>query len=171
MTSKKDETDKFMGTPLEKKDFENGSVIVTQWEPKLLYSWSTGKVVGRFLSELKNGKIAAIKCDSCKRTLIPPRMFCEICFSELKDWTFVKDTGTVNTFVISKIATDRSPLKEPKIAAVIDIDGSDGGILHMLGEVNPDDVKIGMKVQAVWKTQYERRGEITDIKYFKPIGD
>jgi hypothetical protein len=43
------------------------------------------------------------------------------------------------------------------------------GILHMLGEVGPDDVKIGMKVRAVWKKPEDRTGAITDILYFKPI--
>jgi uncharacterized OB-fold protein len=30
-------------------------------------------------------------------------------------------------------------------------------------------VKIGMRVQAVWKPENEREGAITDILYFKPI--
>ena len=53
----------------------------------------------------------------------------------------------------------------------LDIDGASPlhGILHKLGEVKPEDVKIGMKVKAVWKPAKEREGAITDIKYFKPI--
>ena len=41
--------------------------------------------------------------------------------------------------------------------------------MHLLGEVEPDEVKIGMKVQAVWKPAKERVGAITDILYFKPV--
>jgi uncharacterized OB-fold protein len=41
--------------------------------------------------------------------------------------------------------------------------------MHMLGEVDPNEVKIGMRVQAVWKPASERQGSITDILYFKPI--
>ena len=44
-----------------------------------------------------------------------------------------------------------------------------GGIMHKLGEVDPDAVKIGMRVQAVWKPEEEREGSITDILYFKPV--
>lgn len=36
-----------------------------------------------------------------------------------------------------------------------------------LGEVDFDQLKIGMKVQAVFKE--ERVGNILDIKYFKPL--
>jgi uncharacterized OB-fold protein len=32
-----------------------------------------------------------------------------------------------------------------------------------------EEIKIGMRVKAVWKTPEERVGAITDIKYFKPI--
>jgi uncharacterized OB-fold protein len=61
-------------------------------------------------------------------------------------------------------------LTEPEMPAVIDIDGTKpaAGIMHMLGEVDPDQVSIGMKVQAVWKAADEREGSILDIKYFRP---
>jgi len=54
---------------------------------------------------------------------------------------------------------------------VIWIDGSDGGFLHMLGEIKPDKVTIGMKVEAVWKSVGERTGSILDIAYFRPKTD
>jgi uncharacterized OB-fold protein len=41
--------------------------------------------------------------------------------------------------------------------------------MHLLGEVDPQQVEIGMKVQAVWKPAEEREGSILDIKYFKPV--
>ena len=55
--------------------------------------------------------------------------------------------------------------------AVIAIDGASPhmGILHKLGEVDPEKVYIGMRVKAVWKPEEEREGAITDIKYWKPI--
>jgi hypothetical protein len=38
----------------------------------------------------------------------------------------------------------------------------------MLGDVDPQQVHIGMKVQAVWKPPAEREGSILDIKHFRP---
>jgi uncharacterized OB-fold protein len=62
-------------------------------------------------------------------------------------------------------------VKEPEIPIVVEIDGASPlhGILHKLSEVKPEDVHIGMKVQAVWKPPKKREGAITDILYFKPI--
>jgi uncharacterized OB-fold protein len=62
-------------------------------------------------------------------------------------------------------------VKNPIIPAVIEIDGASKGmgIMHLLGEIDPKKVHIGMKVKAVWKSEKEREGAITDIKYWKPV--
>ena len=39
----------------------------------------------------------------------------------------------------------------------------------MLGDVDPEQLKIGMKVKAVFKVKKERQANILDIKYFKPL--
>ena len=55
---------------------------------------------------------------------------------------------------------------------MIRLDGaSQGGFLHKLGEVAPDDVAIGMAVEAVWRPLEERTGSILDIAYFRPRGE
>ncbi len=61
------------------------------------------------------------------------------------------------------------PLETPEIPAVIAIDGSSGGFLHVLGEVDPQEVRVGMAVEAVWKPVAERTGSILDIAYFRPV--
>ena len=79
-------------------------------------------------------------------------------------------SGTVETFSICHVTWDMRPLDEPQIPAVIRLDGtSEGGFLHLLGEVAPDDVRAGMQVEAVWKPAGERVGSILDIEYFRPL--
>jgi hypothetical protein len=84
---------------------------------------------------------------------------------------YLKDTGTVETFSISYIDPDARRIKEPILIGVISIDGASPkhGFMHYFGEMKPEDLRIGMKVKAVWKPKRERRGAITDIKYFKPL--
>jgi uncharacterized OB-fold protein len=55
---------------------------------------------------------------------------------------------------------------------VIDVDGASTGmgIMHLLGEVDPQTVRIGLKVKALWKPAEQRDGAITDILYWKPMG-
>jgi len=132
------------------------------------YSWDAGVAVGRFLDGLRGGKILGRECRRCERVLVPPRMFCERCFRETDAWIEVEHTGTVQTYSICHVSWDMQPLDPPEIPAVVAVDGSDGGFLHMLGEVEPDEVRIGMEVEAVWKPVGERIGSILDIAHFRP---
>jgi uncharacterized OB-fold protein len=126
--------------------------------------------VSRFLDGLRNRELWARKCNKCGRIMIPPRMYCEEDFRPTDEWVKVKDTGKVNTFSISYVNNDASRREKPILVAVIEIDGAspEMGILHLLDEVEPNEVTIGTKVQAVWRPESERKGAITDIAYFRP---
>jgi uncharacterized OB-fold protein len=163
-------------TPLKRKDVVEGAVITAAWEPTLRYAWDNGPALGRYLQEFKNGRILGKHCSRCDRILLPPRMFCELCWVPTDEWVILPDTGVVNTFCISHVDWKAGRLdieggQRPFTPAVIEIDGAgkNNGILHMLEEVEPDKIKIGMKVRAVWKPEAERTGAVTDIKYFKPV--
>lgn len=158
------------------KQIENGEILSVKWSPRLEYAWDNGPAIGRYLAELKNGKIIARSCKKCRRIMLPPRMFCELCWRPTDEWVFVQDTGTVNTWTISYIDWKATRLnvsqgERPYTPAVIEIDGASPGmgILHLLNEVEPKKIHRGMRVRAVWKPASERTGAITDIMYFKPI--
>lgn len=161
------------GTPISSEELEEGKYFIQDHLARLRYSWSSGVAIGRFLNGLKEGEIWGRKCKRCARVMVPPRMYCEQCFRPTDEWVRLEDTGRVNTYSICWVNADASRRKEPIVIAVIDIDGASEnmGILHYLGEVRPDEVRIGMKVRAVWKEEKERKGSILDIKYFKPEED
>ncbi len=159
------------GHGIEAEDIKEGKVTYVEDHTDIRYQFTAGQAISRFLNGLKEGKILATKCNKCRRVMVPPRMFCELCYRPIDEWVELEDTGTVETFSISYIDPDARPLDEPEIVAVISIDGASPkmGILHKLGEVEPDKVYIGMKVKAVWKPPEEREGMITDILYWKPV--
>jgi uncharacterized protein len=157
------------GHSLSEKDFR-AAVGAVDFQVQARYAWDAGVAVSRYLHGLREGRIMARECRSCRRILVPPRMFCEECFRPTDRWVEVRDTGRVNTFSICYIRWDMVKLDEPEVPAVIEIDGASPGIgfMHKLGEVDPDDVRIGMDVEAVWKPEGEREGSILDIRYFRP---
>jgi uncharacterized OB-fold protein len=159
------------GTQLNAAEFDHGKAFLTSYTPDLRYAFDTGEAMGRYLAELKEGRLIARRCRKCDRVMVPPRMFCERCFRPTDDWLFVKDSGTVNTFSLCYVSWDVRRLKRPEIPAVIEIDGASPGmgILHLIRKVRPKAVHVGMRVAAVWRAPSKRTGSITDIEYWKPM--
>jgi uncharacterized OB-fold protein len=161
----------FPGKALSEKDFEQKKILYNLDQLNGQFAWDTGVAIGRYLESLKAGVILGVHCKTCQKTMVPPRTVCEWCFQPLDDFIPLQDTGIVNTFSLCYVTWDVKRIKEPEIPAVIEIDGASPlhGIMHMLGEVEPEKIHIGMRVKAVWKPPKERVGSITDILYFKPI--
>lgn len=150
------------------------SVPHIDYTPDLRYAWDNGIALTTYLDGMKQGKIRGSKCPKCHRMMIPARSFCELCdLHPVDDYYDLPDTGTVQTFTLSHIKWDSSPLPKGQvnIFAVITIDGcpDEMGLVHRLGDVDPNDVKIGMRVKAVWKPAKEREGTVLDIEHFRPL--
>src|SRR3989338_4849356 len=126
--------------------------------PKQFRSWPgtipvhnlyTAGVAGeRFLRTIqKEGKLLATVCKKCKADFLPPKIFCPYCLGELTDWKEVAPRGQVETFTVTN----------GTIFAFIRLT-SKGGLIHKLGEISPDKVRIGLKVEAVFKPPSDRKG-------------
>ena len=145
-----------------------GEALLKTPEPGLYGQYTYGIAGERFFREIKdNAKITGAKCQKCNLIYVPPRIYCERCFEGLEEWCEIENKGEIYTYTISWVDLDGSRLEEPVILALVKFDGVYGGIVHKVEEVSADNVKIGMKVSAVFKEK--REGSILDIKYFKPI--
>jgi len=161
----------FPGTPLSGRDFYGGEVITWDDEYTVEYDWDSGVAISAYLDGLKEGKLLASFSPGTNRTVVPPRTFDELSWTPINDLRELPGTGTVNTFSLSMVNWDATRRDEPLMPAVIELDGASPGmgILHLLDDVEPNDVEIGMKVEAVWKPAAEREGAITDLLYFRPL--
>jgi uncharacterized OB-fold protein len=164
---------RYPGTEITAEEARAGRYLVTRYEADLKYSWSTGRAMSRFLAGLREGELWGRLCRGCGRTMIPPRMYCELCFRPTDEWVRLQDTGRVLTYSVSYVNADASRRKgdEPILVAVVEVDGASPmmGLLHLLGEASPDELVVGLKVEAVWKPIEERQGAITDIRHFRPF--
>jgi uncharacterized OB-fold protein len=132
-------------------------------------TYSAGAVGSRFLIELRDRKrIMGTRCPTCNRVYVPARSVCKDCFGQLGEWIEVSYQGTVLTYSVCHQPNPVQPVEPPLVYGIIQLDGADTGFVHMLGEVTPEQLRVGMRVQAVFKE--ERAASILDIKYFKPLG-
>ncbi len=143
-------------------------VIVWKGEIPLQSRYTMGLAGERFFREIKdNTRLMATRCPQCDYTYLPPRAYCERCFAELTEWTEVPPRGTVYAYTVVHQDLDEQPLDKPRLVALIEIEGCDSLFVHCLGEVETEEVYIGMPVEAVF--QEKRQGLITDIAYFRPL--
>ncbi len=133
--------------------------------------YTCGLAGERFFREImNNARLVGTHCRECDFTYVPPTIYCERCFSRLDEWIEVGPQGTVQSFTVLLVALDGSPLAEPEIMALIQLDGADSVLVHRLGGVALDELAIGMRVKAVFKPKRKRQGSILDILHFAPVG-
>lgn len=122
----------------------------------------------KFFRAIKdNERILGTHCPNCDQTYVPATVFCERCLSQLDEWVDVGTTGEVVTYTFLHVNLDGSPRQDPEIVAFVRF--ADGGLVHRLGEVDPEKVDFGMMVEAVFKPATDRVGSILDIDHFKPV--
>ena len=132
------------------------------------YTRYAGHTGSQFLIELRDNKrIMGTKCPVCHRVYVPARSFCHVCFKPMDEWLYVSNEGTLMSYTLVYQSEPSYPVKTPFAYGIIKLDGADTGIAHIIDEVNPKNIRIGMKVRSVFKDR--RVGSILDIKYFKPI--
>jgi uncharacterized OB-fold protein len=146
--------------------------ITERWD--LTYRHSAGLVGSEFFRSLEEeGRLRGRRCPKCERVLMPPRPFCDRCYTDTTEWVDVADTGVLETFTIvySKFAGLPDP---PYVIAYALLDGADTAILNYVRGVDLGDVDAsvaalapGTRVRAVFAPREERQGRITDF-WFEP---
>jgi len=148
---------------------EGISTITGDERPRIWrYSHSAGPVRSKFLLNLRDQqKIMGTKCTACGRVYVPARSTCLMCFEDISDWVEVSHEGTLTTFTVVHESQPSLKYDAPFTLGIIKLDGADTGIVHRLSEIDLEKISIGMRVKAVFKD--ELKGDIWDIKYFKPV--
>ncbi len=133
------------------------------------YIYTSGIAGERFFRALRDeGRILAVHCPVCKTNQLPPRMFCEGCFTELTEYVDVPAEGRVAAVTVARVDKRGKPLPAPEVYAFVTFKGiQEGGLIHRL-LVSPDAAKPGMAVRARLKPKEARAGNILDIEGFEP---
>ena len=131
------------------------------------YEYSVGRTGGRFFTELRdNCKILGTRCPECDLVFFPPRSICGRCLSWLDEWKELGHQGELMTYTVVNYSSPAHPIDPPFAYGIIKLDGADTCVAHLLGEVDLERIKIGMRVRAVFEEK--RSAGMFDIKYFKP---
>jgi len=150
------------------QELDNWEPLIHQSQISVPYDWWAGETAGRFFAVIRDEqKILGTECTQCKRVFVPPRKTCPECFSEKTTWKEVGPEGELVAFTVVRRQLAALSKKTPVIFGLIQLDGADTALMHIVGEVKPNQVKIGMRIAA--KFSDDRKGGILDIDYFRPI--
>jgi len=137
-------------------------------QQRIPFEYSYGRLYPTFYGAMRDQKkLVTVKCRKCGRAILPPRPYCGACFADAKQWVELPDTGTIKTFTVVHQEFLGQPKKPPYCYVVVVPDGHGSEIHHLLEGVESNQVRVGMRVKAVWED--DRHGTIWDIKYFKPL--
>lgn len=145
--------------------------VFTRIEMAQSWRYAASAPMERFCRGLKERRIEAIRCEACGRRYLPPRPFCGNCYRELTEWVAVRDEGRLEawTVVHLPILDGRTGLPRPAPygMGLIRLDGADTAINQYLSDNDPQRLRIGLRVRAVWRDQL--RGALDDIQHFQVL--
>jgi len=124
-----------------------------------------------FLRALEEGKLLGARTGESGKVYFPPKEADPATGLELDNFIELPDRGTVTTFAIINIPFAGQRIKPPYVAAYVLLDGADIAFLHLIQEIDATEVRMGMRVEAVWKPREEWGLGIDNIEYFKPTGE
>ena len=148
---------------------EGIDILTGEERPRIWrYSYAAGPARSKFLLHLRDDKkIMGTICPTCGRVHVPARSTCLKCFESMEEWVEVSNEGLLETFTVVYASSPVYCDDRPFALGIIRLDGADTGLAHRLGEIDFEKIRIGMRLRAVFEDQ--RRGDIRDIKYFRPV--
>ncbi|NKS63464.1 DNA-binding protein [Rhodococcus hoagii] len=124
-----------------------------------------------YLRGLMEGKIIGGRTDANGKVYVPPRGANPTDGMPTKEQVEVSDKGTITTFCIVNVPFLGQQIKPPYVAAYVLLDGADIPFLHLILDVDAAEVRMGMRVEAVWRPKEEWEYSLRNVSHFRPSGE
>ena len=141
---------------------EPTTMIITPVRLHYMHTASPGE--SAYLRGLAEGRLLGQRCGVCGQVYIPPRGTCPADGVPTHDEVELPDSGTVTSFCIVNVGYPGQRVTPPYVAAAVLLDGADIAFQHLILGCDPGDVRMGMRVRAVWS-------EPGSVSHFAPTGE
>jgi uncharacterized OB-fold protein len=138
---------------------------------RLAYTYAASQEESRFYRGLAEGKIRGQRCPKCQKVYVPPRGACPVDGVPTTDEVELPDRGIVTTYCIVNVPFLGQRITPPYVSAYILLEGADIAFLHLILGCDPSEVRMGMRVEAVWRPRDEWGTTIENIDHFRPTGE
>ncbi|QBS42677.1 DNA-binding protein [Nocardia sp. CS682] len=124
-----------------------------------------------YLRGLAEGKLLGGRTDAAGKVYFPPRGANPTDGRPTDEVVELPDRGTVTTFCIVNVPFLGQRIKPPYVAAYVLLDGADIPVLHLVLGCEASEVRMGMRVEAVWKPREEWGYGLENVDHFRPTGE
>jgi len=135
------------------------------------YHYIAGRSSAEFLKATHEGRLLGRRSRGTGKVLVPPQGVCPETGDFLGEVVELGHSGTVIGFTVVHLPIPGSELKPPFAVANILVDGADEAFSHLVGECEAADVRLGMRVEAVWKPHEQWGYGLENIRWFRPIDE
>lgn len=139
----------------------------------ITYDWTAGPGASAFLRGLLDGRLVGNRCPVCTKVYVPPRGPCPTCAVLLAEPVVLGDRGTVTTFCVVNVPFLGQSIAIPYVAASVVVDGADIAFSHLIQGCEASEVRMGMRVEAVWRSPEDPEWGPTleNIHHFRPTDE
>ncbi|MGW0248193.1 Zn-ribbon domain-containing OB-fold protein [Nocardia goodfellowii] len=137
----------------------------------LHYSHNASPQETVYLRGLAEGKLLGARSGDGDKVYFPPRGANPTNGLPTNDYVELSDHGTVTTFCIVNVPFLGQRIKPPYVAAYVLLDGADIPVLHLVLGCEASEVRMGMRVKAVWKPREEWGFGLSNVDHFEPSGE
>ena len=131
---------------------------------RLHYEHTASPGESAYLRGLAEGRLLGQRCGVCGQVYMPPRGTCPADGVPTHDEVELPDSGTVTSFCIVNVGYPGQRVAPPYVAAAVLLDGADIAFQHLILGCDPEDVRMGMRVRAVWS-------DAGSVSHFAPTGE
>jgi uncharacterized protein len=138
---------------------------------RLHYEHTASAGESTFLRGLADGRLLGQRCPACGKVYVPPRGACPTDGVPTTDEVELPDSGIVTTFCVVSVPFPGQRVAPPYVAAAVLLDGADIAFQHLILGCAASEVRMGMRVRAVWKPRSEWGLTPENIDHFAPSGE
>ena len=138
---------------------------------RLDYVFTQGEAQSKNLHGLEQGKFIGQRCPQCGKVYTPSRGSCPVDGVPTDEEVELANTGTVTTFCVVNVPFAGQSVEIPYICGQILLDGANLSFMGLIQEIPTEDIRMGLRVEAVWVDPADWGPTMASVKYFRPNGE
>ena len=150
---------------------DRGPVTTLATPIRLDFEFTPGVAQSTFLRGLERAEFHGQRCPKCGKVYVPSRGTCPTDGVATTEDVMLGNSGTVTTYCVVNVPFAGQSIEIPYICAQILLDGANLSFMGLIQEIPAGEIRMGLRVEAVWVAPEDLGPTMASVKYFRPTGE